>query len=98
MPHKTKTIIENDQRFGNNLRPTVDWISILILKHVRQFHNELNDIPNEELQFVQVTRTWLSIERTQLDYRLNQTSYLVTEEVPLNSFSNLQCNGPAEND
>ena len=98
MPHKTKTIIENDQRFGNNLRPTVDWISILILEYARQFHNELNDIPNEELQFVQVTRTWLCIERTQLDYRLNQTSYLVTEEVPLNSFSNLQCNGPAEND
>ena len=98
MPHKTKTIIENDQRFGNNLRPTVDWISIFILEYVRQFLNELNDIPNEELQFVQVTRTWLSIERTQLDYRLNQTSYLVTEEVPLNSFSNLQCNGPAEND
>ena len=77
---------------------SVDWISIFILEYARQFHNELNDIPNEELQFVQVTRTWLSIERTQLDYRLNQTSYLVTEEVPLNSFSNLQCNGPAEND
>lgn len=98
MPHKTKTIIENDQWFGNNLRPTVDWISIFILEYARQFHNELNDIPNEELQLVQVTRTWLYIERTQLDYRLNQTSYLVTEEVPLNSFSNLQCNGPAEND